>query len=188
MPRPGLKLDLDHYNEIVRHRYRAKRRKDTDTRIRLRSLLLLHDGKTLEEVAEILEVARSTIQRWVEKYRSGGVTALIVQGPYLGRESRLNLDNKRELSLMIQDGPEKNGLDTGVWTAPIIAELVRKRFGISYSASQIRRILHELGFSIQYPRQELANADKKRQTTWLMEELPDIKKSPRRPRDPDIPG
>jgi transposase len=70
-------------------------------------------------------------------------------------------------------------MDTGVWTSPIIVDLVKLRFRIAYSPSQIRRVLHELGFSLQYPRQELSKADKKRQATWLKEELPEKKKSPR---------
>ena len=31
---------------------------------------------------------------------------------------------------------------------PIIADLVRRGFGIKYHPSQIRRILHKLGFSV----------------------------------------
>jgi transposase len=88
----------------------------------------------------------------------------------------LSLEEKRELALIIKDGPEKSGLDTGVWTSPLIVDLVERSFEISYSASQIRRILHELGFSVQYPRRELAEADDKQQATWVQEELPAIKK------------
>ena len=47
MPRRGLKLDIEDYNQIVEHRYLAKKRKDCDSRIRLRSILLIHEGKTL---------------------------------------------------------------------------------------------------------------------------------------------
>lgn len=61
-----------------------------------------------------------------------------------------------------------------------------RRFGIADSPSQMPRFLHELGFSLQYPRQEYSKADKKRQATWLEGELPDIKKSPGRWRDPDV--
>ena len=179
MPKRGLRLDLEEYNHIVHHRYLAKKRKDLEARIRLRAILLVHEGKTLEQVGQILEVARSTVQRWIERYRRRSVTGLLVRGPYRGKKPRLSLDQKRELAIVIQQGPENSGMDTGVWTSPIIVDLVKLRFRIAYSPSQIRRILHELGFSLQYPRQELSKADKKRQATWLEEELPEIKKSPR---------
>ena len=176
MPRPGLRIELEQYNEVVEHRRRARKRKDFRAVTRLRSVLLIHDGHTLEEVARILEVARSTVQRWIERYRGRGVTGLVVQGPHKGRKPRLSLEEKRELPLIIQDGPEKSGLDTGVWTSPLIVDLVERSFEISYSASQIRRILHELGFTVQYPRRKLAEADEERQATWVREELPAIKK------------
>jgi transposase len=180
MPRRGLRLDIDDYNHIIQHRYLAKKRKDLEARVRLRAILLVHEGKTLEQVGQMLEVARSTVQRWIERYRCRGVTGLLVRGPYQGKKPRLSLDQKRELAIMIRQGPENSGLDTGVWTAPIIADLVKRRFRIAYSPSQIRRVLHELGFSLQYPRQEPSKADKKRQATWLDEELPEIKKKSKR--------
>lgn len=180
MPKRGLRLDLEDYNHVVHHRYLAKKRKDLESRVRLRAILLVHEGKTLEQVGQILEVARSTVQRWIERYRSRGVTGLVVRGPYQGKKPRLSLDQKRELAVMIRQGPENSGLDTGVWTSPIIADLVKQRFSIAYSPSQIRRVLHELGFSLQYPRQELSQADKKLQATWIEEELPEVKKKPKR--------
>jgi len=182
MPKRGLRLDPEDYNYIVHHRYLAKKRKDLESRVRLRAVLLVHEGKTLEEVGRVLEVARSTVERWIERYRSRGVTGLLVRGPYRGKKPRLSLDQKRELAMMIREGPENSGLDTGVWTASIIAGLVKQRFRIAYSPSQIRRVLHELGFSLQYPRQELSQADKKRQATWLEEELPEVKKKSKRKR------
>ncbi len=72
---------------------------------------------------------------------------------YQGRPSRLSDEQMKELVDIVEAGPEVSGLDTGVWTSPIITDLVRRRFGIKYHPSQIRRILHKLGFSIQYPSQ-----------------------------------
>lgn len=180
MPRRGLRLRDEEYDHVVQHRNLAKRREDYAARVRLRAILLVHEGHTLEQTAKILEVARSTVQNWVKAYRNRGVVGLLVQGPHRGRKPRLSLDQKRELAGIIREGPEKCGLDTGFWTSPIIADLVKRRYKISYSPSQIRRILHELGFSIQYPRQMLSEADKKRQATWLEEELPGTKKKRRR--------
>jgi len=133
MPKRGLRLDLEEYNHIVYHRYLAKKRKDLEARIRLRSILLVHEGKTLEQVGKILEVARSTVQRWIERYRDMGVTGLLIRGPYQGKKPKLSLEQKRELAILIREGPENSGLDTGVWTSPIISDLVKRRLGIAYS-------------------------------------------------------
>lgn len=176
MPRRGLRLNNEECNHIVHQRYLAKKSKDAEARVRLRAILLVHEGKSLEQVAEILEVARSTVQRWIEKYRSRGTVGLLFRGPFKGRRPRLTLDQKRELAGIIREGPEKCGLDAGGWTSPIIADLVKRCFKTSYNPSQTRRILHEPRFSFQYPRKMLSEADKKRQATRLEEELPEIKK------------
>ena len=51
MPKRGLRLDLEDYNHIVRQRYLAKKRRDLESRVRLRAVLLVHEGNTLEQVA-----------------------------------------------------------------------------------------------------------------------------------------
>ncbi|MCX5871745.1 MAG: helix-turn-helix domain-containing protein [Deltaproteobacteria bacterium] len=87
LPKPD---GREEYNHIVHHRYLAKKRKDLDSRVRLRAILLVHEGKTLEQVGQILEVARSPAPRWIERYRRRGVTGLLVRGPYQGKKPRLS--------------------------------------------------------------------------------------------------
>lgn len=127
MPRRGLRLEIEEYNHIIRHRHLAKKRKDLESRVRLRSILLVHEGKTLAQVGQILEVARSTVERWIKRYRDLGVTGLLVRGPYQGKKPRLSLDQKRELAIMVRQGPGDSGLDTGVWTSPALQHFVTGR-------------------------------------------------------------
>ena len=58
----------------------------------------------------------------------------------------------------------------------MVVELVKRRYGVSYSSSQIARILHDLRFSMQYPTKKFSKADKKAQQHWRTQELPHIKK------------
>jgi Winged helix-turn helix len=41
---------------------------------------------------------------------------------------------------------------SGVWTGPRIGDLIRKAFGVRYHNHHVRRLLHQLGFSVQRPR------------------------------------
>ena len=66
MPKRGLRLDVEEYNHIIQHRYLAKKRKDLDSRVRLRSILLIHEGKTLTQIGQLLEVAQSNVERWIK--------------------------------------------------------------------------------------------------------------------------
>jgi hypothetical protein len=68
------------------------------------------------------------------------------------------------------------GYQSGVWTGPMIGDLIHERFGVRYHNHHIPRLLHQLRFSVQRPRKRLARADLARQATWLRETLPRIKK------------
>jgi transposase len=58
----------------------------------------------------------------------------------------------QKLAEMIIAGPEQAGYETGIWTGPLVADLIKRRFSIDYSASQVRRIVHQLEFSVQFPK------------------------------------
>lgn len=182
MPRIALRLCFDEREDVRRLRLVLKKAGKYQLDSRLRAIQLLSDGTSIEQTASICEVGTTTVKRWVSTYRSEGLWALISKGPYQGKQPRLSDEQMKELADIIEAGPEASGIDTGVWTSPIIADLVRRRFGMRYHPSQIRRILHKLGFSIQYPKQRLSLADKALQGVWIRSELPAIKKSPERAR------
>jgi transposase len=178
MPRIALRLCHDEFEDVRKLRVVLKREGEHSLDLRLRVVVLVSEGTSIKNTAGMCEVGITTVKRWLNTYRAEGVWALISKGPYEGKKSRLSDKQMRELYDMIEAGPEASGLDTGVWTSPIIAELVRRRFGVKYHPSQIRRILHKLGFSIQYPKQRLSLADKALQSLWIRQELPAIKKKP----------
>jgi len=130
----------------------------------------------MDQAAQTCEVACSTVPKWIRKYRQWEVQAVRRKGPYLGKVPQLSPEQYQEFRAIIRGGPEAVGLDTGVWTAAVVAEVVGKRFGVLLSLSQIRRTLRKLGFSVQYPRQRLSKADKDYQRTLVEVEFPEITK------------
>jgi transposase len=154
----------------------ARAQQDPDKYMRIQGLLLVHRGFQETDAADIIGVGRRTLQDWIHRYRCNGIAGLD-KGPYLGGKSKLSDEQKSELAEIIAAGPEAAGYDTGVWIAPIIVELVKKRYGVSYSSSRIARTLHDLRFSLQYPTKKFPKADEEAQERWLTQKLPDIKKS-----------
>jgi len=130
-------------------------------------------------VAQVAGVGRRTLQDWIHRYRSRGFPGL-AKGPFKGAKPRLTEEQKAQLSDIIAAGPQQAGLDTGLWTTPIIAKLVRDLFGVCYHPDHIGKILHGLRFSVQYPGKSLSKADEKAQQGWRLEQLPAIKKKPNR--------
>ena len=180
--RKGLVLSKHEVMEIAKARRKAQDDNDHDLDRRLRAIELVGKKRYTQVVAgEMLEVTASAVTRWVMKYREHGIPGLYTKKAK-GAVPRLGKRQLERLKELIIRGPENCGLDTGVWTGPTVQTLVEKRFGVVYSSSQVRRILHKLGFSVQYPKKVLSEADIEEQQHWLLEEYPRIKKSRKRGR------
>jgi len=93
---------------------------------------------------------------------------------------KLDTEQRQQLTALIEAGPQAAGYSSGVWTGPMIGDLIAQRFGVQYHNHHVPRLLHTLGFSVQRPRRRLARADVEAQATWLRDRLPAIKKKPTR--------
>jgi len=175
MPRPGLRLSEQERGDLAAQYRYARFHRDLETCLRIQALLLVSRGNRETDVAQVIGVGRRTLQDWIHRYRARKILGLI-KGPFKGAKSRLTDEQKAELSHIIAAGPLEAGLDTGIWTTPIIVKLVRDLFGVSYHPDHMGKILHRLRFSVQYPGKTLSKADEKAQQTWRLEELPAIKK------------
>jgi len=153
----------------------AERRNDLEEWRRGRAVLGYIAKRSVISLAAELGVTRGSVNRWLQWYEAGG-TAGLATGKPSGRPPRLVKAQLEELTSLIEDGPIAAGYTTGVWTGPIIGDLICKRFGVSYHNHHVPRLLHQLGFSVQRPRKRLASADLKAQAIWLRETFPKIKK------------
>jgi hypothetical protein len=63
---------------LLRKKFEKLRRKEKDARLhsRLSALLWLGQGRTPEEVAELLGVCPRTVCNWLQLYQHGGLDAL----------------------------------------------------------------------------------------------------------------
>ena len=77
-------------------------------------------------------------------------------------------------------GPVAYGLDSGIWTSPMIAWVIEEEFGVQYHPGHVRKLLHGWGFSVPRPRRVLARADAAAQDRWHRRIYPTLKKKPAR--------
>ena len=63
---------------LLRKKLEKRRRQEKDVRIhnRLSALLWLGQGRTVEDVAQLLGVCPRTVRNWLELYQRGGLDAL----------------------------------------------------------------------------------------------------------------
>jgi len=133
------------------------------------------DGIPVIEIARILDVTRGSVNRWLQWYEATGLEGLKTK-PLPGPTPRMCAAEKSELIEIIEAGPLQNGFSSGVWTGPMIGDLIARRFGVRYHPHYVPELLHELGFSVQRPRKRLARADTEKQDHWIKKRFPAIKK------------
>lgn len=97
-----------------------------------------------EEISKILGVGRRSIFYWVSRYKRKGVEGLR-EGRHSGRPRRLNEGQLERLRRILKKDYED--LSRG-WTCGRVAEWIRAEFGVKYHRDHVRKILHQLGFTL----------------------------------------
>jgi len=83
---------------------------------------------------------------------------------------------KKQLVALLTAGPLAAGYRTDLWTCGRVAEVVRKKFRVSYHPDHLGRILHDLGFTPQKPLRVAREQDAAAVERWRKKDWPRIKK------------
>ena len=70
------------------------------------------------------------------------------------------------------------GLETGIWTSPVIGRVIEEEFGVCYHPGHVRKLLKHLGYSVQRPTTRLVQADPAAKRKWVRYTYPNLKKKP----------
>lgn len=143
-----------------------------------RAVLGYIEGRRVVDLAAEADVTRGSVNRWLQWYEAAALRGLLTETPP-GPALRLTQDQQDELAALVEAGPQAAGYTSGVWTGPMIGDVIEQRFQVRYHNHHIPRLLKSVGFSVQRPRKRLARADTKAQAHWRRYRLPSIKKKPR---------
>jgi hypothetical protein len=64
--------------------------------------------------------------------------------PASGRSSKLTDTQKTKLLEILGESPKILGYESEKWTTPLVREMIRKKFGVEYSGSNVKRLLNQL--------------------------------------------
>lgn len=110
---------------------------------RINVVILLGNDWTLEEVKDALLLDEETLRSYVKKYQEGGLSALL-KVDYKGSEPQLSVS---EIKNLCQE------LNTQIFlTTQSVIDYVKKEFGIAYSQSGMRDLLHRLDYEYKKPK------------------------------------
>jgi transposase len=166
------KADIKEMKRLLR------KTKDTVIYRKYHSVVLHMKGYNNVKIAELVDVDRKTVGRYVQQFKEGGIESLVPKKS-TGRPRLLDKFQEQELYVTISNHtPEDVGFD-GIknWTAKIACEWVFRKFGVRYSINGMLEMFHRLNLSYTRPTYVLAKADPVKQAQF-MADFEDIKKTP----------
>ncbi len=114
-------------------------------------ILLSNGGHTISGIGEILGCSPETVKRVRRLFRQGAIPALTPKKSP-GRPSQATPSFLDILAKTVQTNPQELGYGFATWSAARLAQHLARETGIGFSDDQIRRLLHQEGFSVHRPK------------------------------------
>jgi transposase len=125
---------------------------------RLHGVLLVAQGMTCPQVAELLGDTPRTVVNWVQRFETEGLAGLS-EGERSGRPSRLSAPQLSRVEAALRSSPTQFGLPTQMWDGPTLSAFVGQQLGVKLKVRQCQRLFRQLGFRLRKPRPQVAQAD-----------------------------
>ena len=120
-------------------------------RRRRRAVELLQRGESPTLIARILGVGRTSLYRWLALAKQP--TDALAARPHPGPGPRLSGPQVQELERLLLQGAGAHGWHNDLWSAHRVAEVIRRRFGVTYHVERVRKIIRRrLNWSSQRPQ------------------------------------
>jgi len=132
-----LRLHPKTHSRLVRLSKEAERDGAYRVAKRLQAVVLNSEGRRSGELAGILKAPRSRVSEWLSLYQRYGVEGLL-EGYRSGRPPLLTAEQRAHLGDILDSSPVAYGLDTGLWTSPMLAWVIEEEFGVAYLPSGAR--------------------------------------------------
>jgi transposase len=137
-----------------------RRRQAQDRRVyqRLSAVLWSDDGRTREEIADLVGVSTRQVGQWLRIFRNKGLDELCTLH-YQGDPGRLGPAQVKQLKQEIQKGVFHNADQIRTW--------IEASFGVTYSTSGVKDLLRRIGASFHKVSGFFWKADVKKQKQFV---------------------
>src|SRR5271168_1798077 len=144
--------------------------------IRLMAVERVREGEPAASVIASYGFSRTTIYKWVKAAATPGIgVKALLSRPATGRPRTLSPRQEQQVFRWINGrDPRQYGLDFGLWTRAIVAELIEKKFGVRLGVTAVGALLAKLGLTPQKPLQRAYQRDPEAIERWQRETFPAI--------------
>lgn len=132
-------------------------------------------------IAASLQVDDQTVRRWRRTFQARGRQGLCSR-KHAGRPPRLTPQQKEQLAQLLLKTPQESGFpERYLWTQQLIAELIKREFGVDYHHDHVGVILKRIEFTHQKPARRARERDEQKIQAWRRELWPELLKKVPRP-------
>lgn len=163
---------------LLQWQHQAERERAPRVVLRLQAVRLSLQGHTAPQIARLLGVERTSVYDWICAWNAHRLNGL-KEGHRSGRPPLLSAPQRERLVDIVDSGPVAYGFTTGVWTSPLLRHVIAEEFAVAYHPGHVRKLLHQLGCSVQRPTTRLVQADPAAQRKWVRYTYPNLKKKPK---------
>lgn len=136
-----------------------------EMRERVLILLLMNEGRTQEEIAELIGCARRTVAYWCVHGDPDKIESL-EDGRRKREQRKVNQVYIDKLLEIVEKEPSELGYEFGRWTAERLATYLEKETGLKLSGSQVRKILKRKKYAYlwaKYSLEDRQNPEKRKE-------------------------
>lgn len=129
---------------------------------RLHVVLHVLKGASCYEAARVYGHSPRSVQHWMRRLMVRGLEGLR-EGERPGRPASLSPSQQDALKGHLCLSPREFGYDSNIWDGPLLSHHLKRHFAVDLGVRQCQYLFHHLGFSLQRPRRQAAEADSEEQ-------------------------
>ena len=129
-----------------------KLEEDKEVLKKLHFIRHLYNGKSIQESANLEEIAISTAYIWLNRWNENGIEGLKNKWGS-GRPGSLSEEDKEKLDVLF--------FETEFLTTEKAHKIIKKEFGLDFTFKHVRTILHQLDYHYSKPYTKYKESDPK---------------------------
>jgi transposase len=149
--------------------------------IRLMAVERVREGERPSSVVASFGFSRTAIYKWIKAASTPGMGVEALRSrPATGRPRSLTPRQEQQVFRWINGcDPRQYGLDFGLWTRSIVADLIERKFAIRLGVTAVGELLAKLGLTPQKPLQRAYQRDPEAIERWQRDIFPEIARTAR---------